>query len=139
MDEKDLNALILREQNEPDQENQSVDIKWQVSKLCIEFEKYDNLKDKCEEVEDELEEFDEDDSELDREDRLNKKKLKMRKKYLLRLINEQEELLVNDWDSIKDDILNDEYMKTVSDGDTYFMTSLFRVRKEHHDMLSQEE
>jgi len=136
MDETSLNALVSGEDEEL--ELSELNIKWKVSELCMEFEKYDNLKDKCDGVEEDLDEMEDDDTELDREERLTKKILKLKKKNYLRLIEEHEESLTYKWNALEKYINDDECMKGISRGDSYFMTSVFRVRKEFSDMVNQD-
>ena len=113
----------------------SIDLKWKVAELLIEFEKYDDLKTKLDDIDEELYEL-EDDVELDSSERSNKKKIKNDKIKTLELIDNHEKMLVKDWNFIKEYINNDGYIKKSSEGDSYFITSALRVKKEVKDMMS---
>ena len=113
----------------------SIDLKWKVAELLIEFEKYDDLKTKLDDIDEELYEL-EDDVELDSSDRSNKKKIKNDKRKTLELIENHEKMLVKNWILIKEYINNDEFVKKSSEGDSYFMTSAFRIKNEVEDMMS---
>ena len=45
-------------------------------------------------------------------------------------------MLVKNWNFIKEYINNDTYIKKSSKGDSYFITSALRVKKEVKDMMS---
>jgi len=139
MSEEVLEQIIISK-SEPhkDESNfkENNNIKWLICKLCIEFEKYDELKSECDEVEENLEEFD-DDLELDREERNKKKELKILKKKLLCSISKLESMLIYKWNALKNKISDDEYMKKISGGDSYFMSCVFRVRKEIQSLIDE--
>ena len=113
----------------------SIDLKWKVAELLIEFEKYDDLKTKLDDIDEDLYEL-EDDVELDSSDRSNKKKIKNDKRKTLELIENHEKMLVKNWIFIKEYINNDEFVKKSSEGDSYFMTSACRIKNEVEDMMS---
>ena len=113
--------------NASTEELNSVDFAWLAAELIIEFEKYDDLKDKYDEVEDEL-----DDEDLRPKE---EKKLKLKLKVCQRNVEVQENSINSKWKVLKDFVLDDKRAKHASNGDAYFMTNIFRLRKEVRAML----
>jgi len=98
----------------------SNDIKWKVAELTIECEDYDDLKDEYGELEEEIE-----DAETRRERKSKMNELEKLKKKMVVL----EDGLLSRWDEVKCFIENNDDVKTISGGDSYFMISVIRIRK----------
>lgn len=104
----------------------SMNYAWLVSELIIEFETYDDLKDKYDEAEDEL-----DDEDIRPKE---EKKLKLKLKVCQRKVEVQEDSINSKWKVLKDFVLDDKRAKCAGSGDAYFMTNIFRLRKEVRNM-----
>ncbi len=124
---KDIKNTVCHRMN-------NIELKWKVAELLIEFEKYDDLKTKLDDIDEDLYELD-DDLELNSSERSNKQKIKNNKRKTLELIKNHEKMLVKNWNFIKEYINNDAYIKKSSGGDSYFITSALRVKKEVKDMM----
>lgn len=114
-----------------------LDLKWLVSELLIELEKYDDLKEKYDEVKDELNEDDDEEDDDEKLEPRERRKLQMKLKVCQRDTERKENFLQKKWKVIEVFVENDDHMKRSSSGDTYFMTSVFRLRKEIFDMMNQ--
>ena len=114
---------------ESDHDIKEYDIKWKVADLTVHFEDYEDIKERYDDLDEEIEET------------TSRRKRNEKKDELKDLKSDMSDIkstIVKMWKNVRSQLSNVKDIQNISKGDTYFMASVMRIKKDMKELEENE-